>query len=89
MPAAAGLETRRALATAIDLGREVAAGDRFYVPHLHFEILSNGKAVDPLSYPESSRGKCVAPISSAFAIRWNARLPNAIARQLFPLIPAN
>ena len=31
VPAAARLETRRALATAIDLGREVAAGDRFYV----------------------------------------------------------
>ena len=29
VPAAARLETRRALATAIDLGREVAAGDRF------------------------------------------------------------
>jgi murein DD-endopeptidase MepM/ murein hydrolase activator NlpD len=31
VPAAARLETRRALATAIDFGREVAAGDRFYV----------------------------------------------------------
>ena len=31
VPAAAQLEARRALATAIDLGREVAAGDRFYV----------------------------------------------------------
>jgi hypothetical protein len=31
VPAAARLETRRALATAIDFGREVAAGYRFYV----------------------------------------------------------
>ena len=31
VPAAARLETQRALAAAIDLGREVAAGDRFYV----------------------------------------------------------
>ena len=31
VPAAARLETRRALAASIDLGREVAAGDRFYV----------------------------------------------------------
>jgi murein DD-endopeptidase MepM/ murein hydrolase activator NlpD len=31
VPAAARLEVRRALATAIDFGREVAAGDRFYV----------------------------------------------------------
>jgi murein DD-endopeptidase MepM/ murein hydrolase activator NlpD len=31
VPAAARLEVRRALAASIDLGREVAAGDRFYV----------------------------------------------------------
>jgi murein DD-endopeptidase MepM/ murein hydrolase activator NlpD len=31
VPAVAVLEARRALATAIDLGREVAVGDRFYV----------------------------------------------------------
>jgi len=31
VPAAAMLEARRALATSIDLGRDVAAGDQFYV----------------------------------------------------------
>jgi len=31
VPAAVSLEARRALATAVDLGREVAIGDRFYV----------------------------------------------------------
>jgi murein DD-endopeptidase MepM/ murein hydrolase activator NlpD len=31
VPAAARLETQRALATAVDFGRDVAAGDRFYV----------------------------------------------------------
>jgi murein DD-endopeptidase MepM/ murein hydrolase activator NlpD len=31
VPAAVSLEARRALATAVDLGREVATGDRFYV----------------------------------------------------------
>ena len=45
--------------------------------HLHFEILSNGKAVDPLSYPELKR----AQLRGADLERFRKQVKNALAER--------
>jgi murein DD-endopeptidase MepM/ murein hydrolase activator NlpD len=45
--------------------------------HLHFEILSNGKAVDPLSYPELKR----AQLRAADLERFRKQVKNALAER--------
>ncbi len=45
--------------------------------HLHFEILSNGKAVDPLAYPELKR----AQLRSADLERFRKQVKNALAER--------
>src|SRR6266478_9285030 len=45
--------------------------------HLHFEILSNGKAVDPLAYPELKR----AQLRGADLERFRKQVKNALAER--------
>ena len=45
--------------------------------HLHFEILSNGRAVDPLAYPELKR----AQLRSADLERFRKQVKNALAER--------
>ena len=45
--------------------------------HLHFEILSNGKAVDPLAYPELKR----AQLRGADLERFRKQIKNALAER--------
>src|SRR5258707_1144061 len=45
--------------------------------HLHFQILSNGKAVDPLSYPELKR----AQLRAADLERFRKQVKNALAER--------
>ena len=37
--------------------------------HLHFEIVSNGRTIDPLAFPEIKRTQLAAPTSTASASR--------------------
>ena len=45
--------------------------------HLHFEILSNGKAVDPLAYPELKR----AQLRGADLERFRKQVKNALSER--------
>jgi murein DD-endopeptidase MepM/ murein hydrolase activator NlpD len=58
-------------------------------PHLHFEILSNGKAVDPLSYPEIKGEQ----LRGADLKRFRDQVERAVAERdretALALVPAN
>ena len=73
-------------APGIKEGVQVGQGDligfvgntgRSTVPHLHFEILSSGKPVDPLSYPEIKREQ----LRGADLRRFRGQVERAVAER--------
>ena len=58
-------------------------------PHLHFEILSNGKAVDPLAHPEIKREQ----LRGADLERFRKQVKHVLAERdretALALVPAN
>ena len=69
VPAAAMLEAQRALATSIDLGRDVAAGDQFYV---RYEQVFTAEGT-PIRTSWQRRGRRRASTSTRCAWRWRRR----------------